>query len=387
VYDAIIVGAGPIGSHTAMLLAQGGLSVLMLEEHASIGSPVHCTGVVGADLFRRFALPRDCIQNELSSATFHSPGGRTISVRREEPVAYVIDRRRFDRRLAGGAVECGASVLLDVAVEGIESDGGGVRVQATVRGEPYRAAGRVCVLAGGSRCRLGSNLGISYPREYLAAAQTEAPACGLSEVEVYFGTEVAPKSFAWAVPVNDHVARIGVSTPRGALFYLRRLLEHPGLRDRVDARQTCVVPGAIPIGPPGRTFGERVIAVGDAAGQVKRTTGGGLAFGLLCSRIAAEELLVALRGDRLRARDLVRYERRWRHALGNELRMGLRLRRLVERFSDRHLDALFELLQRRRLAATLAEVVSFDGHSNTLWSLLRGPMLRSLVEGLVAPLG
>lgn len=378
-YDAVIVGAGPIGSHTAMLLAEGGLSALMLEEHDTIGDPVHCTGIVGADLFRRFDLPRDCIQNELTSATFYSPGGKALSVRRQEPAAYVIDRRRFDRRLAAAAVERGASVLVGASARRLELQGDRIEIEAAVRGEPLRIAARVCVLAGGSRCRLGLNLGIRYPREYLAAAQTEAPARDLREVEVYFGARVAPRSFAWAVPVNDRLARIGVSTPRGALFYLRQLLEGPALRDRVDAREAPVVPGAIPVGPPGRTFGERVIAVGDAAGQVKRTTGGGLAFGLLCSRIAAGELVRACRQDRLGARDLARYQRRWRRALGSELRMGLRLRRIVARLSDRHLDSIFEMLQRCHLVAPLAEAVAFDGHAHAVWSLLRAPVARALV--------
>ena len=126
--------------------------------------------------------------------------------------------------------------------------------------------------------------------------------------------------------------------------------------------------GGIPLKPPARTYGERMIAVGDAAGQVKPTSGGGIYYGLLGAEIAAETLHRALAEDDLSAKRLARYERAWRKKLGRELRTGYWARKLFERLSDRQIDRLFEIIKAGGIDEALlkAEDVSFDWHGRTI---------------------
>ena len=47
-YDVVVVGAGPAGCLAAKYAAKNGAKTLIIEEHASIGSPVQCAGLLSA---------------------------------------------------------------------------------------------------------------------------------------------------------------------------------------------------------------------------------------------------------------------------------------------------------------------------------------------------
>src|SRR2546422_516583 len=98
-HDVIIVGGGPGGLYTALLLARGGFDVAVLEEHEVIGEPVHCTGVLATEAYEEFDIPRDAILNELTTARFYSPSGQSIDYLTDTVEALVVDRKLFDQHL------------------------------------------------------------------------------------------------------------------------------------------------------------------------------------------------------------------------------------------------------------------------------------------------
>ncbi len=389
--DVIVIGAGPVGSFTGARLAQAGLRTLVLEEHALVGEPVHCTGVIGRRVFERFELPRECILRDLSGATIYSPGGHSLTIELEEPQAYVVDRRAFDRRLAGLALEAGASYLLGVRAQAIERTP--TRVSVTIAGHPeLRAASgctrsidaRLCIIAAGSRCRIGAELGLRYPASYAAGAQVEAAVRDARQAEVYCGRSVAPGSFGWVVPVGDGMARVGVRAFGEVRGRLERFLQHPLLRGRIGALRTPAMGGPIPAEASPKTYAERVLTVGDAAGQVKTTTGGGVGFGLMCAEIAVRVAVEACRRDMFDEAFLRAYQRRWRRAIARELRLGLIARRLAALLRDEDIDTLFRCAQRQALAQRLAECVDFDHHAAHLLAVLRRPAAGALLKGSLA---
>ena len=140
--------------------------------------------------------------------------------------------------------------------------------------------------------------------------------------------------------------------------------------------------GGIPLKPPARTCGERMIAVGDAAGQVKPTSGGGIYYGLIGAEIAAETLHRALSEDDLSVKSLARYERAWRKKLGGELRTGYWARKLFERLNDRQIDHLFKIIKAGGIDTTLlkAEDVSFDWHGRTIRKLIKYQVVARTLE-------
>jgi flavin-dependent dehydrogenase len=111
-----------------------------------------------------------------------------------------------------------------------------------------------------------------------------------------------------------------------------------------------------------------VIVVGDAAGQVKPTTGGGIYYGLLCADIAVDVLDRAMARNDFSARTLVEYERRWKKLLASELCVGRMARRAFERLSDRRIERLFHMVQDSRATEAMLDApdFSFDWHSRLI---------------------
>jgi flavin-dependent dehydrogenase len=196
------------------------------------------------------------------------------------------------------------------------------------------------------------------------------------------GRTLAPGGFAWAVPFNRgdvaH-ARIGVlceSDARGRfLDAFAAIAREHGASDVLPEPRLKM----LPLGPVRRTVSDRVIAVGDAAGLVKPTTGGGIYYGLLSGNYAADTLDACLATNRLGERDLRPYEARWRERIGPDIRAGLAFRRLAARLGDRGIDALVELARVDGLVPLLKETADFNWHRGAALALLRHPAFRRAV--------
>src|SRR5512138_2276682 len=89
--DVLIVGGGPAGLYAAERIARLGHGVLVCEEHGTIGQPVHCTGILAAETFGEFDLPRESVLNTLRAARFVSPSGLVVEYATPTPIATVID--------------------------------------------------------------------------------------------------------------------------------------------------------------------------------------------------------------------------------------------------------------------------------------------------------
>ena len=379
--DVVVIGAGPAGSMTATRLAEQGHDVLLLEEHAAIGTPVHCTGLVGLEAFDEFDLPRDLILSQAGAARFWGAAGQSVTIRSERIQAVVIDRAALDMRLAKRAIGAGVELRSACRAESVNVGPAAVRVTAT--GLEHAVTARACVMACGANYRFHRPLGLGLPDVFLQSAQLETTFPETFDVEVRFGREVAPSGFAWLVPFRragaPH-ARIGLmAETRGKdrfETFLASLCGRAGVgRDEVPTPRLKM----LPLGPVSRTYADRVVAVGDAAGLVKPTTGGGIYYGLLSGSIAADVLGDALRRDRLGEKTLRRYETHWRRRLGQEIRVGLAFRRIAARLSDETIDSLIDLARVNGIVPLLQENASFNWHRKAAIALLGHPSFRKIV--------
>jgi flavin-dependent dehydrogenase len=137
----------------------------------------------------------------------------------------------------------------------------------------------------------------------------------------------------------------------------------------------------LPLAPVRRTYADRVLAVGDAAGLVKPTTGGGIYYGLISGALAAEVLGPALERDRLDAAELSGYERAWTRRLGREIRVGLLFRRIAGRLNDPAIDALIDLARVNGVIPLLQKTAAFNWHGRAALALLADRSFRRIVFG------
>jgi digeranylgeranylglycerophospholipid reductase len=379
-HDVIIVGSGPGGLYMALLLARQGFEVAVFEEHEAVGEPVHCTGILAAEAYEQFDLPREAVLNELTTAHFYSPFGKSISHTTGKGEVLVIDRKVFDQRLCHQAEAAGVRLFRRGKVTDIRIETHSVVVQRT--GLPSSQA-RACILACGANYALQQRLGLGMPEVFLSSAQSEVPAERLGDVELHFGLQVAPKGFAWVVPVqrgpNTH-ARVGLMCEGNAVPYFERFIEHISPRWGVKADQEiCPRRKILPLAPIRKTYANRLLVIGDAAGLVKPTTGGGIYYSLMSAKLAAEVLIDALQRDQLRERVLRKYETHWHGQFGPEFRAQLSLRTLAQRLTDVEIDSLFELANTNGLMPLIRRTAQFNQHRNLIHALLRHAPARKIL--------
>ena len=383
--DVAIIGGGPGGLSAARRLAADGRSVTVFEEHERIGTPVHCTGVLAEDVVASLDLPSDAVLNALSTVRFVAPAGHSFDYTTATTEAVVIDRDTFDNALAGRAEAAGATIVRGHRVTAVDPAPDGVDL-TLAEGETLRA--RAVILACGASYACQRRLGLGMPSTFLQSAQLELPADRIGDVEIHFGSEIAPKGFAWAVPVrrpSGTFVRIGLMAEGDAGVYFSRMLERVRERwsvanpDRLTPRRRM-----LPLASVKRTYADRVLAVGDAAGLVKPTTGGGIYYSVVSGEIAAEVLSGRVTAKDLSAAALREYELRWRSRFQSEFTAQLALRFVAQRMRDTDIDALFTLATTDGILPLIRQTAHFNKHRDFILALLRYQPARRALFGRLA---
>lgn len=373
-HDVVVIGAGPVGCYAASRLAEKGLDVLLLEKKAAAGDDVVCTGVIGVEAFDKLGLPRASIINEIRGIRFFSPSGKEVLFMPGPPQAVVVDRKKFDLSLAELAVRHGAVISINSWVRDIRVEPDQVRVFYSHSGKERKVKAKIVIIASGFGSGLTSKVGLLGPPDYLQGVQSEVVMRDVKEpwvAEVYLGRNLAPNSFVWMVPTGGRRARVGFMAKENARVWTGKFVQRPFIKSRINECRPTFRSRPIPLGAIPRSFTDRVLVVGGAAGQVKTTTGGGIYFGLICAELATETLGKAFNKLSFDAQLLGKYEERWRNMIGQEIMLGCHLRQFISKLPDSFYDMLFGIVAKDGVISRLTPLVSFDWHSKLISHFFR----------------
>ena len=387
--EILVIGAGPTGLIAAREATAKKAEVTILEEHLEIGQPCHCAGLVSMQGLKTLNLPTQApyIQNKVKGARFFSPSGLSFTVEKDEPVACVINRNIFDKFLAQQATEAGAHIRLGVKAEGLRHENSRVNIII----ENGSIAARMVVDAEGvaSRIMKAAELKPVDKSALLLGLQFDLKGVSVDPdyVEIHTGRKVAPGFFAWVIPLDSDKARVGLgckeANPKERLeAFVNRRFGDKGRFEKLNARSGLIVT----CGPVEKTFADRLLAVGDVAGQVKPTTGGGVILGGICASIAGEVAAEAVACGDFSASFLEQYEKRWKKQLNHDFRTMLLARRVMNRLSDRAIDKVFKAVMDENLQGLLSAEGDMDLQSGVLLKLFKKKELLSILPSFLRAL-
>ena len=372
--DAIILGAGPSGLLAASQIASKGFSVKILEEHNQVGVPSHCSGLISVEGLERIGVKASdkFVQNAISGGKIYSPNGQCIAISDARPRAYVVDRAALDQHLAEKALDAGAQLVLGKTSECLIIVEGHV---IGVSGVGWSEAARLTVDAEGPSRKLARVTGlVENKRAPLLGVNTEV-CCEIDPtiVEVWFGREIAPGFFAWVIPTSKNQARVGLAAKGGdsANLLKKFINKRFGAVPHLPLRAGQVLVD----GPIKRASFPGLLIVGDAAGHVKPTTGGGVALGGLCAVEAGKIAALALESDDVSDRSLTRYDETLRRLYGDEFKSMQTIRNLADKISDERMNRFFRVYSKAGLGNLATDLIA-DGDMD----LQGGVIMRALSE-------
>ena len=321
-FDAVIVGGSVAGSITGKLIAEHGYKVLILEEHREVGRPLQCAGLVTPRIFD-FVPKNGCVLNEVQGARIYSPGGKVLEIDAKKTKAVVIDRVKFDQNCMSMALHTGCELHLGAKAIAAEHTQDLVTVKILRNGKQNSLKCKLLIGADGVQSQVSRWFGLKGPRYIISGFGAELTGVKTDPrfVEIYLGNHVAPNFFCWVIPkskviTNDLVpARVGLActkTSRPANYYYKQLFSHRVLGEKLKfAKPIQYLAGGIPIGTVPKSYGNNVMLVGDAAGQVKPTSGGGVYTSIICARHCAATAVHALNGGvysaKILTKEMARY--------------------------------------------------------------------------------
>jgi len=358
-YDVLIIGGGPVGNYLASLLS-GKMRVALVEAKGSFGGKA-CTGVIGAESYQLLNLPYEAIISELKGAIFYSKRV-SFEISRPEVQAYVVDRKTLEKKLAIKAVEEGVNYFMGTRFLGF--DGGTAVLKGP--GGRYRIEADYYVGADGVKSKIAEEIGTRSEAEFLPGYEVEVIGSFREGfAEVWVDKELNQDFFLWLVPIGQTVARVGTI---GDLDSLRKFLTVKSIRPTSTVEFKS---GVLGIGWRKPWVKGNVALVGDAALQVKPTTGGGIVLGCLCASALSEALE---RGS------LKLYWERCRD-VRRQISIGLKIRRLFRGANQETLEKIFEILSREEARRIIEERADFDDHARTVKVLLKNPrVLREFLK-------
>ncbi|MBE6512283.1 MAG: NAD(P)/FAD-dependent oxidoreductase [Methanobrevibacter olleyae] len=396
-YDVTIIGAGPIGSTLAYELSKEDVNVCLIDKKKLIGLPLQCAGIINKRVLDINQFPEELILNKVKGAVLHSKN-HSLSVSKEEDQALIIDRVALDQFLFNRAIENGAHFHLSSKVVAIDDMEGKVSFQNESTEKSIKS--KIIVGADGPlsiiSSAIGNDLKFYCASQYLVKVNEDNN--NMPFVDLYAYGDLFP-GFIWQIPVDKNIYRIGLFSNHD---YKRQneilddFLENDFKFDDYEIIEKYK--GKIPIyNKDNKLFKNRALLIGDAASQIKPTTGGGLLIGFEAVEMAKNAILKALNSkdfnlinlenethdDSKILRDCLKsYQKDFEERFLKEFSYQFKVQKTLSTLSDDDLDYFFEKLNEKEADKLISEYGDMDNQSILVKEFLKRGLVLSLLPSI-----
>ena len=368
-FDIVVIGAGPAGNSAAFHLSKSGYSVAVLDRRKEIGNKL-CTGIIGNNCVELFQPESVDIYKKVKSATLVTPSGTAHKITKPTVQGYIVNRSAYVSSIAEKAKANGAKYILGKTVTGIYNNTSPACVEYKEGGIRQSLNCKVVVIATGFNSSFPTMIGLPNikTKGYMIGAQAEVSLPNPTDTQVYLGSKISPGSFGWLVPLNDSNCLVGIASRNKLNGHMSTFLDHLQQSGKINSSDVKVEKWGIPIKPISKTYANRTLVIGDAAGFTKPTTGGGIYYGILSGEISSNTINKCFESNDFTESSMKNYETEWKKKLGNELKVGYYARSIFEKLSDSQIEKLVTNLTSAKnpTSKILLNNFSFDWHSNAI---------------------
>ena len=357
-FDVVVIGGSAIGGATAAACARNGLKTAIIEEDKHVGKYKRCTAFCSENGLKATKIPyQDAILNKVNGAIIHSPN-RTVEIRMNKDKAIVFDRQNFDENSIDRALYYGAELFKEHRAVSFSSFSN--FHYSVFAGKTFHSY----VIIGADGVASHTAASFNFPSFDHIAYCHEKEITGvkvphLDLVDVFIDNKNIPGFFGWCVPVDEKTVRVGFGTTKlTQLIQTKKYFFSLSSLSFLKSKSTRTLRqfyAAIPLGPRKKIQLGNVLLVGDAAGQTKATTGGGLIFGALGAQIAGQTI-----ANHVFNNEKLEYEKRWRKEFNTILSVHKVVRKMMDLSPNSALDFYVSLLSLKPINKILSKFGDMD---------------------------
>ena len=366
-YDICIVGASIAGNYLTYLLYKSNLRIVVLEDHKEIGIPFQCAGIISQKLSQLIELPTNIILNRVSSAKIVNPSGKNISLSGDER-PYIIDRIALDC-IYYNKVKKNPNITYFLGERyktfeyRIEDGKKYVLIETSNR----IIKTRMLIGCDGPLSSVGKQLNVKNNILYASQIRIKAN-FNEDEAAMYFDPQWK-QLFGWIVPEGNHIFRIGIAVAKNVNSCFKRYLEKLDINidNKIDQQG-----GIIPYGIMNKIAFDNILLLGDSAGQVKATTGGGIVMLLTAARYASYCVRLCFKNENF-SKGFIKnyYEKPCSRTIGRELKLHYLIRLILERFKDNDFETFFKIIKDNSIEHIITLYGDMDFPKSLVIKLLR----------------
>ncbi|WP_405324527.1 geranylgeranyl reductase family protein [Methanobrevibacter sp.] len=396
-YDVTIIGAGPIGSTLAYELAKEDINVCLIDKKKVIGLPLQCAGIINKRVLDVNQFPDELILNKAKGAVLHSKN-HSLTVSKEEDQAIIIDRVALDQFIYNRAIENGVDSYLSSKVLAIDDVEGKVSFKNESAEKSIKS--KIIVGADGPLSIVSSAFGNDF--DYYCASQylvkIEEDNNQMSFVDLYAYGDLFP-GFIWQIPVSKNIFRIGLFSNYD--YKRQNEILNDFLMNEFQYENYEIIEkykGKIPIyNKENKLFKNRALIIGDAASQVKPTTGGGLLIGFEAVGMAKKAIVNALNSEDFNSLNLEKethddkeilqnclksYQDDFEERFIKEFSYQFKVQKTLCTLSDDDLDYFFEELKEKEADKLISEYGDMDNQSILVKEFLKRGLVLTLLPAI-----
>jgi flavin-dependent dehydrogenase len=375
IFNSIVVGGSISGLLCAREISKSGLSVAVLEEDYEVGTPEHCGGLVSLDGLKQLGIipSSKAILTEVNKAKIVSSNqGFEVCTNKEKII--VLDRRELDKQVAFQAQKLGSEIRTRSLVMSVSYDSPNKQFKIKTKDNIYYSKFFIDARGITSLINNHNREGVLQSAQYEIYADWISP----GEILVKFDKEKYPDFFAWIIPSGNGKGKFGVAGRKiNPLQTVESFIESFGSKYSVIRK----IYAPVWIGGPLKKFVfDNTVIVGDAAGQTKPTTAGGI-FSCGMGGILGGNHIAQNKKPSLKSLG-IDYEKEWFSIFGKEFQRMLFFRKVMERLDNKSMDAIFSIISDSDILE-ISRSANFDFHSFALSKILGSKKAIKLISTLL----